>query len=602
MFGKTFGRKIPGGPPGPTGPPLNDGAARAQRMDEDLRHGQALLDRTAGPADHDAAGADRAMVFAAAARPLLDRRGAQAVRHLPDGDRARLEAIWHACFSPDDTFAAHVATRPPDDGALLWELRTHITSIEARRRQARQRDPAPAGTAWQPPEGAPEAQADAWIRDHQAPAYELRRRDPTGAETLSYLGGAPTLPPDMPWPEDPATGRHRPFLGQIDLSTLPPLPGSPLPADGVLFFFLVPPAPPHAGEPAPTAVLPQAGAVLYAPHSDAVPRAPVPPPASLPALGGRLLHGGHCFGHERRDPDEVRHITRPRFEVDILPTTSVRAPPWTLTPSALLTAIHQRLEALEPPPGPIDETGAGLPPGRDAAPTLAGLRAWAAADGPWPLTWGIVELLTRRGMLPRGRLNPGRLEGPLRQEADAVHATRREALAQWRDQAIAAGRATVMPPSARRAVRSWIVESFVAENQLWLASMGVAVEDMDPETAWTRMSVLWDTDPLRATTLDGLALALDSFAGAPERVPAAVRDAWAAALRPAHGRHQMLGHGALVQNAALTDDVLLLQLRTDPGMLATWADSATGALQIWIAPEDLAARAFDCATTTIEGG
>ncbi len=600
MFGKTFGRKIPGGQSGPADPSPNDGAGRARRMDDDLRRGQVLLDRTTGLSDHEEIGTDRAMVFAAAARPLLERRGARAVRHLPDGDRARLEAIWHACFSSDDAFAAHVATRPPDDSALLWELRTHITTIEARR-EARRRDRPSSTPGWQPPDGRPEEQADAWVRDHQAPAYELRRRYPTGADTLTFVGGAPTLPQEMPWPEDPATGRHRPFLGQIDLSTLPPLPGSPLPGDGVLFFFLGPPTPPLAGE-APRDIAPPAGVVLYAPTSASVPREPVPPPANLPALGGGLLHGGYCFGHERRDPDEARIVTLPRFELDVVPTTSLRTPDWTVTPPALLAAIHQRLDALTPPPAPLDDASAGLPPAREASPSLADLRAWAAADGPWPPTWGIVELMTRRGTVPRGRLNPARLEGPLRLEADAVRATHREALTQWRDQAIEAGRATVMPAPARRAFRSWIVESFVAENQLWLASMGVAVEEMDPETAWTRMSVLWDTEPLRATTLDGLALALDSLAGAPESIPAAMREAWAPALQPPRGRHQMLGYGALVRTAALTDDVLLLQVRTDPGMLATWADSATGALQIWMSPEDLAARAFDRATTTIEGG
>lgn len=51
----------------------------------------------------------------------------------------------------------------------------------------------------------------------------------------SRIGGRPDLPPDLPWPEH--AGVPLGFLAQVDLAELPK--GTPLPADGNLWFFYV---------------------------------------------------------------------------------------------------------------------------------------------------------------------------------------------------------------------------------------------------------------------------------------------------------------------------------------------------------------------------
>ena len=55
---------------------------------------------------------------------------------------------------------------------------------------------------------------------------------PVGA---SRLGGRPDLPDSAVWPE--VDGQLLPFLAQLDLAALPPLPASPLPRDGWLSVF-----------------------------------------------------------------------------------------------------------------------------------------------------------------------------------------------------------------------------------------------------------------------------------------------------------------------------------------------------------------------------
>jgi len=50
------------------------------------------------------------------------------------------------------------------------------------------------------------------------------------------FGGVPDLPRDMEWPT--THGEHLRFLMQINLELLPELNGSPLPADGMLYYFL----------------------------------------------------------------------------------------------------------------------------------------------------------------------------------------------------------------------------------------------------------------------------------------------------------------------------------------------------------------------------
>jgi uncharacterized protein YwqG len=61
-------------------------------------------------------------------------------------------------------------------------------------------------------------------------SFEKRSSDAT-----NRLGGKPNLPKELAWP----TWRKEPlaFVAQLDLATLPEVPGLPLPRTGSLSFF-----------------------------------------------------------------------------------------------------------------------------------------------------------------------------------------------------------------------------------------------------------------------------------------------------------------------------------------------------------------------------
>jgi hypothetical protein len=51
----------------------------------------------------------------------------------------------------------------------------------------------------------------------------------------SRIGGVPDLPPEFEWPQ--AEAHYLVFVAQINLSDLPSLEDSPLPSEGILYFF-----------------------------------------------------------------------------------------------------------------------------------------------------------------------------------------------------------------------------------------------------------------------------------------------------------------------------------------------------------------------------
>ena len=77
-------------------------------------------------------------------------------------------------------------------------------------------------------------------------AIALRATRAGGARSpgTSRFGGVPDLPPDLPWPsagegeEDEGGAQYPLFLAQINLAELPPVPESPLPDRGLLYFFV----------------------------------------------------------------------------------------------------------------------------------------------------------------------------------------------------------------------------------------------------------------------------------------------------------------------------------------------------------------------------
>lgn len=71
------------------------------------------------------------------------------------------------------------------------------------------------------------------------PTIWLRRE--AVADSLSWLGGLPSLPSGTAWPRHGLSGQPLHFLAQVDLSTLPATPlqpgGAALPREGLLLFF-----------------------------------------------------------------------------------------------------------------------------------------------------------------------------------------------------------------------------------------------------------------------------------------------------------------------------------------------------------------------------
>jgi hypothetical protein len=94
-----------------------------------------------------------------------------------------------------------------------------------------------------PDERDPEFPTDALSRP--VPEYEKilqaarERRERKMLERLAIgatrFGGLPDLPPNFPWPQ--RNDRKIPFVTQIDLADLPRWEGSPLPAEGWLYYF-----------------------------------------------------------------------------------------------------------------------------------------------------------------------------------------------------------------------------------------------------------------------------------------------------------------------------------------------------------------------------
>ena len=139
------------------------------------------------------------------------------------------------------------------------------------------------------------------IRSRSLPSLRLTAGKPS-AQPVTRLGGRPNLPKEIRWPvwQD---GFPLSFIAQLDLATLPPLRGLPLPKTGSLFFFYDAETQPWGFDPKERAC----AQVIYSPSplTENSPRAPhrdldeevrfqgsalsVSPETSLPNLGTGIL-------------------------------------------------------------------------------------------------------------------------------------------------------------------------------------------------------------------------------------------------------------------------------------------------------------------------
>lgn len=106
----------------------------------------------------------------------------------------------------------------------------------------------------------------------RAPALRLE----PGGRGFHRLGGLPSLPPGLDWPE--WRGRPLAFLLQLDLATLPRVPGLPeLPASGLLWWFYDAQQSTWGFDPEDRG----SWRVLYAADATPADCAPAPPPEGL---------------------------------------------------------------------------------------------------------------------------------------------------------------------------------------------------------------------------------------------------------------------------------------------------------------------------------
>ncbi len=417
-----------------------------------------------------------------------------------------------------------------------------------------------------------EAEFAEWVRRYSVPAIELKRQFPDGPVGRSFLGGAPTLPDGMEWLRD-VDGLPATFVGQIDLSTLPHPPGSPLPRDGVLFFFVDMAIDMDRGG-APIAV-------LYAPVSRDVQERESPIPDGLAVLGDDSTHpryicGGYTF-HFQSDfgPKEPQRCILPKFRIEPRLIESVRYPRQDdCLENALYNYISEKLGDREDRFG-CDISALGLPEIIGSFPTDVG-----TSETGWPWAWALAEFVIhkQRTYLRSKDLLPG-WDG-------------------WLERAERAGPDTPMDPVDAAEFRRWLLREKYGR---YMSGPGPARSLAEVFQLHTR-SLKQDWE-LAKITMDGIAVLVDARHDRSRLIPRDVLAKCRSLLNPNFGRHQMLGESSPMQCSVFEhehrDDVLLLQLTTDYGMLAMWAE--TGVLQFWISKEDLAARQFDRVMFTLEG-
>jgi hypothetical protein len=148
----------------------------------------------------------------------------------------------------------------------------------------------------------PPTVVDVWI-ELLRPAVRLRRAE-AGEHVVGQLGGSPTLPDGLPWPQSEA-GRPLGFVAGIDLGRVPVASlDVPLPAAGTLLFFYRDPSEDPYGEPfwisdPVPEMLPPAAAVVFVPAGTVTTARTEPGSAVYPEvrLAAELITTGPDWDH-----------------------------------------------------------------------------------------------------------------------------------------------------------------------------------------------------------------------------------------------------------------------------------------------------------------
>jgi hypothetical protein len=472
----------------------------------------------------------------------------------------------------------------------------------------------------------------ALVEEGAAEALVLRRIFPPRqdrAQATSFLGGRPRLPARLAWPTT-ADGRGLTFLGQIDLARLPESPCRRfLPGRGALLFFA------NTSDDLTGVEAPGGAAVLHVEEDprDLPPRDP--PPHVMPACGPDAhFHFPWLCEHRGSATDGPREFPLWPVEVHAM-RLYAEAPIFgdELTP-AQAEEYSERAEAgqwaaYEAAFGPpalweyptwwTEEDRSRLGPDYPLALAERG-RLWFP-DAAWPYAWIHVQIFAAR-LLDHLRNLKLRAErdlaaatgdrSPFARRLRGLTSLEAEAAA-WHERALKAGPASAAGARDRAAFRGW-VERLDRPAASPLARIigrmqGSAVRDerlpdLGPERVnrMTEQAFVAGADACLGYAPDGAWASL-----LPPEIRPAVLGRHEPFARRKHRdglmvRHHLLGRGRDVQGApgrAEASHVLLAQFDTDEGMFWMWGDC--GVLQVWITPEDLAARRFERCVTTLEG-
>ncbi|MBW6401225.1 DUF1963 domain-containing protein [Roseomonas sp. HJA6] len=469
------------------------------------------------------------------------------------------------------------------------------------------------------------------VEETRLDAYLLTRRYPpgeAGTGVTSYFGATPRLPHGMDWPV--ATDR-RPlnFLAQIDLAALAPMAGgSPLPAEGTLFFFAD-----ACLDRGNRPLDPAWAAVRYTPGGTAS-ETMRPAPDGLPPLFDRSGFEGFPWLRERDPMGSDEPSTYPFWPIAprLMRTYDETTPASIRRDGSQEFAYERAWKAAQEEafaeaigePARFQDPSYWSEPNRarfDFAPIRPQeSRTLWLPDDAWPYAWVHIRIFTAE-MMRRLEDTERNLASLLRHggateaavaEARAVYARAGSQAEGWYARARTSDLTAPVPPADRAAFVAWLRQIEQPYKPEWSLR--------DPNARRFRLLVDGNVHVLDAVHLNrwtAVALLHGTHAclgyGAPGTVPRALpphllgvlRPAYAASQRDTDGRrrlkqHQLLGVPVTVQTAAgelRPTHRLLAQFESDDIQFFFFGG---GMLQFWITPADLAERCFDRCVVTAE--
>jgi uncharacterized protein YwqG len=427
-------------------------------------------------------------------------------------------------------------------------------------------------------------------------ALLLARRYPRG-DTLSFFGGRPIMPEGMEWPIHPGTGRAMPFLAQIEVTRLIAASNPAVPAKGILYFFLDERLVEAPGT---------CSFVLYTPDVGSL--SVRNPRADLPRIGdldGQVTGGWAYDLSGDYNPFPIGRF--PKYEISFFSFTDLQQPSDAL--GDVSAADRERLAVYAE--AELDHaleqswiTGCFtkrqgrsydsfhhhllLDPDR-----VADTRFARQGTGPlspifeeWPQAWifvGLHLMKFRASGRDASRFPDGKLKNDFLGEC-----------ADWLRISTEKGAFTPLSPAERRRYREWLSTRYLSAMEAFATSKDQR-ERQSSLLIWSRLE-----DALRRSALDAITLCIDADQSNRTLLSEAALDDFAGGAY-AHGWHQMFGIGETTNvYPAGEDEILLLQLATDYGML--WMFGDCGTLQIRIREDDLASQRFDRAKARIVNG